>query len=52
MTFWGWVIMLVSVGSVCMLFVWCMYKVLSTPEETDHLHGFSEETPDVKRTRK
>lgn len=35
----GWIIMLCSVGAVTLLFVWCLYRVLShkTPPET--LHG-------------
>lgn len=49
MTTAGWIIMAISVGCVCALFTWCMVKVLTTPDETGHLHGFSDETPDVKR---
>ncbi|ADE53269.1 hypothetical protein Caka_0243 [Coraliomargarita akajimensis DSM 45221] len=40
--------MALSVGSVVTLFSWCIYKVLSIPEETEHLHGFEQETPDTK----
>lgn len=29
MTTGGWINMLLSVGSVTILFVWCLYKVLS-----------------------
>lgn len=39
MTTWGWIIMLASVGSVTVLFGWCIVKVLTTPEETEHLRG-------------
>lgn len=39
--------LILSVGSVTTLFTWCVYKVLSTPDETDHMHGFNEATPDV-----
>jgi heme/copper-type cytochrome/quinol oxidase subunit 2 len=39
MTFWGWIIMLVSVLSVTLLFGWCIWKVLTTRGETEHLHG-------------
>jgi len=38
-----------SVGGVTGLFVWCIYKVLSTPGETEHMHGVEFETPDEKR---
>ncbi len=46
MTLGGWLIMVVSVGSVTALFVWCIWKVLTTPRETERLHGFEQETPD------
>lgn len=46
MTTAGWIIMLVSVGGVYTFFGWCLYKVLCTPGETEHLHGTGEHTPD------
>ena len=46
MTLGGWIIMLISVLSVTSLFVWCIYKVLTTEENGDSLHGFEIETPD------
>lgn len=42
----GWLILILSVGTVTTLFVWCIWKVLSTPGETEHIHGFEIETPD------
>lgn len=39
--------MLVSVGTVTTLFSWCLYKVLTTPEESEKIHGFEIEPPDV-----
>jgi hypothetical protein len=48
MTIGGWVIMIISVSTVVTLFTWCVYKVLSIPGETEHLHGFEQETPDEK----
>ena len=39
MTIGGWITMIVSVGFVTILLVWCMWKVLTTPEATKHLHG-------------
>jgi len=48
MTLGGWIVMLVSVGSVTALFLWCLWVVLTTPEETEHLHGFDAHTPDEK----
>lgn len=47
----GWIIMLLSVGTVSILFAWCIYKVLTTPGETEHIHGFEIETPDEKEDR-
>lgn len=46
MTFGGWLILLASVGGVTTLFVWCIHKVMTTPGETEHLHGPGEHTPD------
>ena len=46
MTIGGWIIMLVSVLSVTGRFVWCIYMVLTTDENSDSLHGFEIETPD------
>jgi len=51
MTFGGWINMLLSVGSVTVLFGWCVWKVLRTPEETEKIHGFEFETPDEKAER-
>lgn len=45
MTLAGWIVMMLSVGVVCALFGACMYKVLTTPDETSHMHGFGD-TPD------
>lgn len=49
MTLGGWIIMLVSVGSVTSLFSWCILKVLTTPEEEEKIHGFEIETPDTEK---
>lgn len=50
MTLGGWIIMLISVGTVTGVFVWCIWKVLRTPGESEHVHGFEFETPDEKRS--
>src|SRR5690606_24483079 len=47
MTPGGWIILIVSVGTVTSLFAWCIYKVLSLPGETEKIHGFEAEPPDV-----
>ena len=46
MTSSGWIIMLLSVGTVTSLFAWCIYKVLTSPEESEKLHGFEIDPPD------
>jgi len=48
----GWIILIVSVGTVCILFAWCLYKVLTTPEETEHLHGFDGDLPEDEQEKK
>ncbi len=37
MTMGGWLVMAVSVGFVTTLFGWCILKVLSIPQATEHL---------------
>lgn len=49
MTTAGWLIMGISIGAVCLLLCWCVYKIVSTPNETEHIHGFEQETPDMSR---
>ncbi|MFP4167056.1 MAG: hypothetical protein ACLFUF_07850 [Opitutales bacterium] len=44
----GWIIMTVSICLVLTLFVWSIYKVLSVPEESEHVHGFERNPPDVE----
>ena len=51
MTTGGFVIMTISVSTVTLLFAWCIYKVISTPGETERMHGFEIETPDEKAQR-
>jgi hypothetical protein len=46
MTFGGWIVMIISVGAVTILFGWCIYKVLTAPNECDNVHGFELDTPD------
>ena len=41
----GWILMIVSVGTVLSLVSFCLYKVLSLPPvEVEHLHG----QPDIE----
>jgi heme/copper-type cytochrome/quinol oxidase subunit 2 len=48
MTSSGWIIMFISVLGVSALLLWCIIKVLKSPEEAEHLHGFEQETPDIE----
>ncbi len=35
----GWIFMLISVSGVTLFFGWCLYKVLTRPEVTQHIHS-------------
>jgi hypothetical protein len=49
MTIAGWLIMLLSVGSVTVLFIWCLYRVFARTPDVEKLHGIDDiDTPDVK----
>ena len=44
----GWILMLLSVSIVTCMLIWCIYKVLATPESTQHLHSQADiEPPDI-----
>jgi hypothetical protein len=47
MTTSGLIVMLLSVGTVTVLFGWCIWKVLTTPQETEKVHGVEFHTPDM-----
>lgn len=49
MTTGGWIILIISVSTVTLLFSWCIYQVLTLPGETEKIHGFEVEPPDVAR---
>lgn len=51
MTTSGLIVMLISVGTVVVLFGWCIYKVLTTPHEAEKIHGTEFETPDIRQDR-
>lgn len=51
MTTAGFLVMLFSVGTVTTLFSWCVWKVLSTPHETEKVHGVEFQTPDIAEDR-
>jgi len=35
----GWIVMFLGVGGMTALLAWCVFKILSTPEATRHLHS-------------
>ncbi len=39
MTIAGWIVMIVAIGGMTGLLLWCVYKVLSTPGSEEHLHS-------------
>lgn len=47
MTTSGLLIMIASVGTVTVLFGWCLHKVLSQPADTDNLQPVELHTPDM-----
>ncbi len=51
MTIAGLLVMLLSVSTVVFLFSWCIWKVLTTPNETEKIHSMECETPDVRMDR-
>jgi heme/copper-type cytochrome/quinol oxidase subunit 2 len=46
MTTAGWFVMSFAVLGMTGLLIWCMWKVLSTPGATEHLHSPSDIEPD------
>lgn len=49
MTTGGWIVMILAVGGMTSLLTWCIYKVMSTPGSTEHLHSQADiEMPDVE----
>ncbi|MBI2928998.1 MAG: hypothetical protein HYY24_25315 [Verrucomicrobia bacterium] len=42
MTTGGWITLLLSVGFVVTLFVWCLYRVLLCAPEPEQLHGIED----------
>ena len=41
----GWIIMSISVVGMTSLFFWCIHKVLTLPDGTDHIHSQSDIDP-------
>ena len=51
MTLGGWITMILSVGSVTLLLLWCIYKIITTPGEAEHVHGFDYHDVDDEQTK-
>jgi len=46
----GFLVMVLAVGTVTVLFAWCVWQVLTQPAaEMEHLHGTELQTPDIER---
>lgn len=44
----GWFIMFTAIGSIIGLLAWCIYRVITTPGSTEHLHTQADiEPPDT-----
>jgi len=39
MTIAGWIVMITATGGMTCLLSWCIYKVVSTPGSTEHMHS-------------
>ena len=39
MTASGLILMLIALGGMTGLLTWCIYKVITTPDSTQHLHS-------------
>ncbi len=48
MTSSGWIIMLLSTGTVSLLFVWCIFKVLAVGNECEQVHDSEKEPPEAE----
>ena len=53
MTPTGWTVMVLSLGFVLGLLVFCFYRVLSRPQSEEHIHGpLDNEPDDIKQNRR
>ncbi|MDP7290028.1 MAG: hypothetical protein QGH94_18750 [Phycisphaerae bacterium] len=41
----GWIIMTAAVAGITALLVWCIYKVISTPGSSEHMHAQTDIDP-------
>ena len=45
MSFYGWTILILSVGSTTGFLIWCLARVLRNQAKQDRLHGTSDLNP-------
>ena len=45
MTIGGWIIMTLAVSGMTGLLAWCVYKVVSTPGSSGHIHAQTDIDP-------
>ena len=45
MTTGGWIIMILAVSGMTGLLAWCVYKVISTPGSSAHIHAQTDIDP-------
>ena len=48
----GWILLIISIGTVLCLFTFCLVKLLTDPKEAEHMHGLISDTPDVEEDNK
>jgi hypothetical protein len=41
----GWIIMLAACGGITGLLAWCIFKVVSTPGASEHIHAQTDIDP-------
>ncbi len=46
MTIGGWIVMIVSVGGICLLLGWCVIRVVNDPNASKHIHSPADIHPD------
>jgi hypothetical protein len=39
MTLGGWIIMVIAVGGMTALLLWCVSRVIRAPQSTEHMHA-------------
>jgi hypothetical protein len=50
MTLGGWIMLLLAVGGMTIFLLWCIYKVITTPGASEHVHSQADIAPkDLER---